>query len=135
MTTTTTDYATLLADAHAAGYYAMTARASTITPMTVRDPRTGETWTVPGGPCGFAWVVLRPATTPFARWLKRERFNADRSVNVAEGGSWSKHYGGGYNFWVWEGGQSLEMKAAYAKGYAQVLKDAGYDAYAQSRMD
>lgn len=141
MTTTTTDYRQLLADAHAAGLAAM--EATRPTPMVVYEadglsdePKPGgQAWYVPEGPCGFAWVTIRPATTPFARWLKANRFDVDRWVNEAEGGRWSKAYGGGYQFWVWVGGQSVELKAAYARAYAETLREAGVEAYSASRLD
>ena len=147
-TTTRTEFDTLLADAHRAGKLAM--EAATPTPMVVYEadgltdePKPGgKEWYVPQGACGFAWVTLRPATTPLARHIRKTRFELgsgfgtyDRSVKEADGGSWGKGYYGGYQFWVWGGGQSVELKSAYATAYAEVLEAAGYNAYAQSRLD
>jgi hypothetical protein len=77
---------------------------------------------VEDGVCGFAWVVIRPATSKFARWMK--------SQGLARTG-----YGGGLHMWVSEGGQSLQRKEAYAYAFAGVLREAGINAYADSRMD
>ena len=41
----------------------------------------------------------------------------------------------GLSVWVSEGGQSMERKEAYARAYADVLRAAGIEAYAGSRMD
>lgn len=99
------------------------------TPMVVYEadglsnrPRPGaQVWTVNEGVCGFAWVNIK-ATTGFARWLKAE-------------GIGHKSYYGGWDIWVWEFGQSMTRKAAYAAAFAKVLNDAGIVAHAQSRMD
>lgn len=139
--TTTTDYRPLLRQADDAGVAAM--EATRPTPMVVYEadgltdqPKPGgQSWYVPEGPCGFAWVTIRPATTGFARWLKRYRFHAERPVLEAEGGHWGKAYYGGYQFWVWRGGQSYELKLAYANAYAEVLREAGIDAYPGGRLD
>lgn len=74
------------------------------------------------GLCGFAWVVIRPATSSFARWLKQR-------------GIGRTGYGGGTHIWVSEFGQSYERKEQYARAYAQVIKDAGLTAYWDSRLD
>jgi hypothetical protein len=37
--------------------------------------------------------------------------------------------------WVFDYNQSMELKEAYAHAYAKVLRDAGFNAYANSRMD
>jgi hypothetical protein len=77
---------------------------------------------VMGGVCGFAWVVVRPGTSSFARWLVKQ-------------GLASKHYYGGVSIWVRDFGQSMEKKQAYATAFAKVLGEAGIDAYGDSRMD
>lgn len=142
------EFEALLAQAHAAGQAAL--EAAIPTPMVVYEtaglsnqPKpNGREWYVNEGACGFAWVTLRPATTPLARYLKKTRFElstqfdtADRAQIEAEGGHWSKAYNGGYQLWVWGGGQSITRKEAYASAYAEVLRDAGYKAYSGSRMD
>ena len=135
------EFEKILADASAAGRKA--AAKAIPTPMVVyeadglsdRPKPGGRAWYESEGACGFAWIVLRPATTSFARYLKKTRFEVDRSVKEAEGGSWGTNYYGGYQFWVWVGGQSIARKAAFAEAYAEVLTEAGFEAYAQSRLD
>ena len=82
----------------------------------------GAQYHVPEGVCGFAWVVVRPGNSPFARYLK--------AINIAR-----KGYGGGVHVWVSGYNQSMERKEAYAEAYAKVLQEAGIKAYADSRMD
>jgi predicted CoA-binding protein len=45
------------------------------------------------------------------------------------------HYPSGLCVWVSEFGQSVDRKAAYAGAFAQVLRNAGIDCYANSRLD
>lgn len=80
------------------------------------------TYYVAEGVCGFAWVTVRPATSSFARWLKK-------NTHAGTG------YYGGMQLWVRGYGQSMERKAAYAAAFAKVLTEAGLDAYSESRMD
>jgi len=77
---------------------------------------------VPEGACGFAWVKVRPGNSAFARWAKK---NA----------GFRSSYTGGIDYWVSYGNQSIERKEAYAQAYADVLREAGIQAYAQSRLD
>jgi hypothetical protein len=77
---------------------------------------------VPGGVCGFAWVNVKPATQPFAKWAKKA-------------GLARPSYYGGYDISVREFGQSMTTKEAYAHAYAKVLRDNGVKAYPNSRMD
>jgi len=81
-----------------------------------------QSWHVPDGVCGFAWIVIRPGTCSFARWT------------VKYAGA-KKHYHGGVSIWVSAYGQSMQRKEAYAYAFAKVLQDAGIKAYASSRMD
>ena len=85
------------------------------------EERSGGHW----WPCGFAWVNVRPATQPFARWLKK--------AGIVE---WAS-YQGGYDIWNPSNNptQSMDAKEAGARAYARVLQDKGIHAYAQSRMD
>lgn len=75
------------------------------------------------GVCGFAWVKVKPATQPFAKWLK-----ATGKVRGAA-------YGGGYDLWISDYNQSMERKEAHARAMAKALNEAGIKAYADSRMD
>lgn len=82
-----------------------------------------KSWFIPEGPCGFAWVVVKPGNSSFALWCKKHQ----RA---------SPHYYGGMNVkWVHEYGQSVQLKEAYARAFAGVLVEAGIKAYAGSRLD
>ena len=78
---------------------------------------------VMGGVCGFAWVNIKPGNSGFARYLK--------SIGVARKDS----YYGGVCVWVHEGGQSMQLKEAYAYAFASVISSKGVKCYASSRMD
>lgn len=130
MPTSDAQFEALHRKAHAAGMAAM--EATVPEPMVVGkpthplgsniDPSKGPVYFVPGGVCGFAWVNM-PGTTGFARWAKAR-------------GLARKAYEGGYNIRVRAGGQSYEMKMAYAGAYAQVLQEAGLKrVYANGRLD
>jgi len=113
------------------------------TPMVVSEadglsdrPRDGgKSWYVPTGVCGFAWVKVR-GNSWFIRALKKIGLaEADRN-NWSSRARWLKDsYSGGYSFSVREGGQSMELKEAYAQAFAAVLESYGVYAYASSRMD
>jgi hypothetical protein len=90
-----------------------------VLPMHIRS---GDTMhTIDGGPCGFAWVILK-GNTAFGRWLKKT-------------GRASKAYGGGLQVWIHEHGQSMARKEAHARAMAKVFQDSGIEAHAYSRMD
>lgn len=74
------------------------------------------------GVCGFAWVVIRPGNSSFARWMVKR-------------GLARKHYYGGVSYNVRVGGQSLERKEAFARAFAASLNNAGIKAHAESRLD
>jgi hypothetical protein len=84
---------------------------------------TKKTFFVSEGVCGFAWIKVTPGTSSFARWL------------VKTGKSRGKAYGGGVDIWVSHYGQSMTRKEAFARAVTSVLREAGINAYAQSRMD
>lgn len=86
------------------------------------DPSKGPVYYVADGVCGFAWVHLPVARGPLVAYLKGK-------------GIGHKSYRKGYDVWVGQFGQSMQRKEAYARAYARVLADAGFDAYADSRMD
>ena len=118
----------ILRAADAAGTQA--AHATTPTPMTVQEfqgigesrRKVGNPITISEGPCGYAWVVIRPATTRFARWAKKQGFC-------------DKNYGGGYSFSITQYGQSFEKKYAHANAFAKVLTEFNINALAEGRMD
>jgi hypothetical protein len=123
-------FAAVYAKAVAAGMAA--GNGSSPTPMIVGEPTTflgsdinyaKPFYYVADGACGFAWVTLRPATSSFARWLKKTG-----KARVA--------YGGGMQIWVSEFGQSMARKEAYADAMAATFRsELGVEAYAGSRMD
>jgi hypothetical protein len=82
---------------------------------------TKPTYFVSEGLCGFAWVSFK-GNTAFGRWAKKT-------------GKATKAYGGGLQIWVSSYGQSVTRKEAYAQAFATVLRDAGIEAYAGSRLD
>ena len=85
-------------------------------------PKAGsQVWVEPEGMCGFAWVRIK-GNTGFARTMKSMGF-------------FRKAWDRGFEFWVSEGGQSVERKEAFARAFAKVLRDGGVDAYADSRLD
>jgi len=92
------------------------------TPMTVVDRMSGQKWHVSEGACGFAWVKIKPARGAFVNWLKANDIG-------------HRGYPTGYDYWVSEGGQSIERKTAFARAFAGVLRNAGLNAHAESRMD
>ena len=96
--------------------------------MVVSNDRTGERWHVSEGVCGFASLVIKPANSSFAYWLKN---------NVRT----SKHYQGGLSVWssviVPEDAtsQSYDRKVAAMRAAARVLSEAGIRAYSSARLD
>lgn len=110
------------------------AEAATPTPMVVyeadgltdRPKPGGKSWYVPQGPCGFAWVTVRPGNSAFANWLKRN--------DLAR-----KAYGGGVQHTVFGYGQSVTLKSAFADAVAASLRESlGLDfgqCYSGSRLD
>lgn len=78
---------------------------------------------VPEGVCGFAWIIVKPGTSAFAKWLK------------ASGRARPDSYYGGVNIWIRDYNQSMTRKEAHANAMASVLTKAGVNAYAMSRMD
>lgn len=112
--------------AHAAGMAA--GGAHTPTPMGVvaadifGKPLAGaHVEVVESGVCGFAWVWFA-GNTSFGRAMKKA--GLARSA-----------YPKGLSVWASAFGQSMERKEQYARAYAAVLREAGIEAYAQSRMD
>jgi hypothetical protein len=81
----------------------------------------GKSWYVPDGVCGFAWVTV-PGNSAFGKWGKAK-------------GLFSKAYPKGLWYWVGEFDQSMQKKEAFAAAVAAKLRDAGIDAYSNSRMD
>jgi len=90
-----------------------------------------KAWCVPDGVCGFAWISLKantPSNRSFLNDMKRAGF-------LGEHGKFSKSYNGGYQYWVSQGGQSMQKKEAFAHAFADTLRKYGITCYVQSRMD
>ena len=96
-------------------------------PMTVTDVVTGVSWHVPDGVCGFSNVVIRPANSSFALWIKK---------NVR---TYPNYYGGlsipSHSFVTENGSQSYDRKVAATRAAVEVLRAAGVKATADSRLD
>lgn len=106
------------------------------TPMIVGTPTTfmgddidykKKTYFVAGGVCGFASVGIKPARGGFVKYLK------DKDIGYTR-------YYGGYSIParpIVEGAlvQSMEINEAYARGFAEVLRENGIECFVESRMD
>lgn len=129
MTIRNAEFDALLEAAHEAGYAAGTAEAPTPVGVVQTDvfgnPIEGaQTYTLDDGLCGFAWINIKPGNSKFANYLKK--------IGAAR----SDSYYGGVTIWVSLFGQSYDRKIAYARAYANVLKEAGYErVYASGRLD
>jgi len=82
-----------------------------------------QTYFVEDGVCGFAAIIVKPANSKFAKFLKE--------MGIARRDS----YNGGVRMAVHEYNQSLQKKEAYAYAFAKVLREAGVNARVESRMD
>jgi len=114
-----TEFEALTAAAHAAGIKA--GRECRPIPMIVCDSTGEPIECVDDGACGFAWVAFA-GNTAWGRWAKKQ-------------GIAGSHYPSGLCVWVSEFGQSVDRKEAFANAYAQVLRNAGIEAHAGSRLD
>ena len=84
------------------------------------------------GCCGFAWVKLTNARQSLVCWMRNK-------------GIGRKSYYGGWEVWPshvarvfglnYYNGQSIERKEAYSEAFAKVLNEAGFNCYADSRLD
>jgi hypothetical protein len=113
------EFKKLVGKAEAAGRKA--AEASPCQRIQVKNMKTGKVYD-PFPICGFAWVVVKPNRGAFAKFLKEEA-------------GFKKHWAGGLSNWIGDYEQSYDMKRAHAYAYAKVLSEAGYNAYADSRLD
>jgi hypothetical protein len=120
----------VIAEAEVAALAAM--KSAKTTPMTVQQHASPfndaspvvKSWHVPEGPCGFAWVHISPARGPIVAELKKQ-------------GKGHKSYHGGWDVSMVHltQTQSVEIKEAGARAYAEVLKANGVTCYADSRLD
>ena len=77
--------------------------------------------------CGFAWVIIKPATSAFVRWLKSKDIG-------------SKHCYGGWSIWYSEAGsipglQNIGVHEAACYAFSKVLQANDINAYSDSRLD
>ena len=96
--------------------------------MIVTDDLTGQEWHVSEGVCGFASVIVRPANSSFAHWLK---------TNTR---TYKNYYGGlavSSSSLVPEDArsQSYDRKTAAVRAAVEVLREAGIKASTDSRLD
>jgi hypothetical protein len=95
------------------------AKAAAVAAEAEFEKKYGDPWY-----CGFAWVNIKPGTSPFAKWLK------------ASGFARSSYYKG---VDVWNpggsGSQSMDRKEVGAAAFAAVLQNYGVSAYMMSRAD
>jgi len=91
-------------------------------PMAVYNPASDKTDVVSEGPCGFAWVTIRPGNGSFARFLVKE--------NLAR-----RAYYGGVEIWISAHNQSYARKMENARAMAQHLRNAGIEAFPGGRLD
>lgn len=80
-------------------------------------------WYVGEGACGFAWVVVKPGTHSFAKWLTK----------TARG---RNNYYGGIAIWCPLQTQSIARKEAWANAFVSAIKEImPITVYADSRLD
>lgn len=127
----TESIADLFARARKAGIDA--GNANTPTPMIVGSPSTPlgtdidttkPMYYVSGGVCGFAWVSVKArVNSAIGKWL------------IASGNGQKSEYHRAILISVHDHDQSMSRKEAHARAIAKVLRDAGWEAYAESRID
>jgi len=107
------EYQIHLRDAEAAGYNAGASHQPA--PMRVYQAdimgnRLSEDSVINDGPCGFAWINIKPATKRFAKWLKET------------GKARTDSYYGGVTIWIRDHNQSYEKKKKHAEAMASYLQ-------------
>ena len=71
--------------------------------------------------CGFASVRVKGLRCKVLAEFKRRGFE--------------KHWEAGQYLWVSDYNQSFDMKSAHARAYAKTLKEHGFNAWYESRLD
>lgn len=88
----------------------------------IPSPMVLEKWgTIWDGACGFGWVFLPDARTPFSRWAIKSEIGYAARPGVCILSKLQT--------------QSVEKNLAYALGYAEVLRANGIECSAKSRLD
>lgn len=96
-----------------------------------------ESWFVPDGLCGFAWVHMK-AKGVAGQWIRALKRNGiaggenERGPNITINHDSYFHH---YSYWVGEGNQSIAKKEAFAEAFANVLKKHDIVCHAGSRLD
>ena len=97
-----------------------------------------QSYHVPDGVCGFAWVKIPLTSTPsrqFINSLKKAKL-ATADINSHNDAPFKKsYYHGGYLYWVHQGNQSLQKKETFAGAFAKTLIEAGIVCHTGSRLD
>jgi hypothetical protein len=111
------EFEALLSVAHEKGL----AAGQAINPRPIAGNPKGPFYHCNEGLCGFAYVTLTKGNSSFALWAKKQGYfrKGYKSTTMS----------------VSDFNQSVERKEAYAHAYAQVLRNAGIDCYASSRLD
>jgi hypothetical protein len=133
-------YGAIIKKAHEAGMAA--GNSTTPVPMIIGSPTTTfgsdidyskPVEIINAGACGFAYVHIA-GNTSFGRWALAK--SKEARIGSSAGGLFRKsEYYGGLIMPVFEFGQSMERKEAYAREFARVLDSEGVAAYSSSRMD
>jgi hypothetical protein len=113
----------IVAEAHEAGDKAANDAIAGLKDYVIRDGFTGRVVDQIKSLCGFAWINVKPGNSRFAKYLKEKR------IAHTDG------YYGGVTIWVSAYNQSVDLKEAYARAYANVLTKHGIKAYSASRLD
>jgi len=101
------------------------------------------TQVVDEGVCGRASIIIKPATQPFVRWLKKHRDTRrdepGEPLRDLREFNWPffshKHYHGGWELYVCLHSQSMARHVAFANVVLELFKAAGLKCYVTSRMD
>lgn len=84
---------------------------------------------VADGVCGFAWVDVYPVNKGNTLAGKEER-------KILESVGFRKNdYTKTHQLWISDYNQSMQKKEAYARAFAEILRDNGIKAYSGSRLD
>lgn len=118
------EFEALLSVAHEKGLaagYAVNPRPMVVVESDLAGNPKGQSYYCSEGLCGFAYVTLTKGNSSFALWAKKQGYfrKGYKSTTMS----------------VSDFNQSVERKEAYAHAYAQVLRNAGIDCYASSRLD
>lgn len=96
-----------------------------------------QSWFVPDGVCGFAWVHMK-CKGKAGQWIRALKRNGiaggenERGPNIRINHDSYFHR---YSYWVGEGDQSMQKKEAFAEAFAAVLMKHDILCHAGSRMD